>query len=154
MATLTSKSVRLSVSSSLITTTAAIWRISVTEWLDAAADLCPLKINHFPYLPMVTNPKKQSFYPDGDPDRHQNLIVCSVAHCQPSLKISCKSVWKFLRKAANRQTDKQRRKHNLLGGGSQLDPFRRLASHNTPTFHIDTHACKIHRKSQTITTAG
>jgi len=27
-----------------------------------------------------------------DPDCTQNLIVCSLAHCQPSLKISCKSV--------------------------------------------------------------
>jgi len=42
-----------------------------------------------------------------DPDRHQNLIICSLAHCQPSLKISCKSVPKFLRKVHNRQTNKQ-----------------------------------------------
>ena len=61
-----------------------------------------------------------------DPDRHQNLIICSLAHCQPSLKISYKSVWKLLRKVVNRQTDrqtyrqtdKQRRLHNLLGGGN------------------------------------
>jgi len=33
-----------------------------------------------------------------DPDRHQNVVVCSLAHCQPSLKISCKSVQKLLRK--------------------------------------------------------
>jgi len=26
----------------------------------------------------------------------------------------------FLHKVANRQTDKQRRKHNLLGGGNEL----------------------------------
>jgi len=30
---------------------------------------------------------------------------CSLAHCQPSLKISRKSVGKFLRKVANRQTN-------------------------------------------------
>jgi len=24
---------------------------------------------------------KQSLYPDGHSDRHQNLIICSVAHC-------------------------------------------------------------------------
>jgi len=30
-----------------------------------------------------------------------------MAHCQPSLKISCKSTWKFLHKVANRQIDKQ-----------------------------------------------
>ena len=42
-----------------------------------------------------------------DPDRPRNLIICSLAYCQPSLKISCKSVQKFLHKVANRQTDKQ-----------------------------------------------
>ena len=42
-----------------------------------------------------------------DPDRHQNLTMCSLAHCQPSLKISRKSVQTFLRKVANRQTNKQ-----------------------------------------------
>jgi len=46
-------------------------------------------------------------YSDSDPDRHQNLVICSLAHCQPSLKISCKSVRKFWRKVANRQTDTQ-----------------------------------------------
>jgi len=50
---------------------------------------------------------KQSLYSDGDPDRHRNLSICSLAHSQTSVKISCKSVWKFLRKAeaANRQTE-------------------------------------------------
>jgi len=58
-----------------------------------------------------------------DPDRHQNLITYFIAHCQPSLKISCKSVQKILRKVANRQPDRQTNKqrrlvlHNLLGGG-------------------------------------
>jgi len=42
-----------------------------------------------------------------DPDRHQNLTTCSLAHCQPSLKISCKSVRTSLRKVANRQTNKE-----------------------------------------------
>jgi len=42
-----------------------------------------------------------------DPDHHQNLIICSLAHCQPSLKISCKSVQRFLCKVANGQTDRQ-----------------------------------------------
>jgi len=60
---------------------------------------------------------KQSRYLDGDPDRHQNANICSISHCQPSLKISCKSVRKFLRKIYNRQTNKQRRLHIRLGGG-------------------------------------
>ena len=65
-----------------------------------------------------------------DPDCHQNLIICSLARCQPSLKISCKSVRSFLRKVANRQTDKDtnrqtnkhRRLHILLGGGNNTHP--------------------------------
>jgi len=51
-----------------------------------------------------------------DPDHHQNLIICSLAHCQPSLKISCKSIQKFLHNVANEQTDKEL--HILLGGGN------------------------------------
>jgi len=51
-----------------------------------------------------------------DPDRHQNLIICSLAHCQPSVKISCKSVQNFLRKVASRQTNEERQFHFLLGG--------------------------------------
>ena len=58
---------------------------------------------------------KQFLYPDGDMDRHQNLIISSLAHAQPSLKILCKSIWKFLRKVANKQTDKQTTtKSNIL----------------------------------------
>ena len=38
-------------------------------------------------------------------DRHQNLIISLLAHCQSSPRISCKSVHKFLRQVANRQTD-------------------------------------------------
>jgi len=40
-----------------------------------------------------------------DPDRHQNVTISLLVHCQPSLKISCISVPKFSRKVANRQTD-------------------------------------------------
>jgi len=49
-----------------------------------------------------------SLYPDGDPDRHQNLIICSfsLADCQPSVKISCKSVARFCAKLlTDRQAD-------------------------------------------------
>ena len=76
--------------------------------------LIPLSIS-----PNSDESGKQSLYPDGDPDRHQNLIFCSLAHCQPFLKISCKSVWEFCAKLlTDKQTDKQRRKHNLLGWGN------------------------------------
>ena len=40
-------------------------------------------------------------------DRHKNLTFCSLSHCQPFLKISCKSFRKFLRKVADRQTNRQ-----------------------------------------------
>jgi len=46
--------------------------------------------------------------PDGGPDRRQNLIIRSVAHCQLSLIISCIFVMTFLRKlATDKQTNKQ-----------------------------------------------
>jgi len=61
--------------------------------------LIPLSVS-----PNSDESRKQSPYPDGDLDRHQNLITCSLDHYQPSLEISCKSVPKFLRKVANSQT--------------------------------------------------
>jgi len=65
-----------------------------------------------------------------DPDRHQNSITCSLAHCQLSLEISCRSVQKFVRKVANgqidKQTDKQRRNFNLLGGGKNNEKELKL----------------------------
>jgi len=57
--------------------------------------------------------------PIRDSNRHQNLIFCSLSHCKASLKISCKSVQRFLRKVANRQTDK-RRLHIVVGRGNNL----------------------------------
>ena len=66
-----------------------------------------MSVNQLSVSPNSIEYGKQFLYPDGDPDRHQNLIICSLAHCQPSMKISWKSDRKFLRKVANRQTDKQ-----------------------------------------------
>jgi len=77
-------------------TSAAIWRISMDE--------CPLTIS---VSPNSDESGKQSLYPDGDPHCHQNLMTCSLAHSQPFLNNSCKSVRKFLRKVANGQTDRQ-----------------------------------------------
>jgi len=56
--------------------------------------------------------------PDWSPPKFKHLFIGS---CQPFLKLSCKSVQKFLRKVAitNRHTDKQQRKHILLGGGNE-----------------------------------
>ena len=47
-------------------------------------------------------------------DRRRNVVICSMVHCQPCPKISCKSVQKFLRKVANRQTDRQTNKQRRL----------------------------------------
>ena len=95
---------RFEISTSLIITTSAIWRIIMNEWLDVAVE--PLSVS-----PNSDVSGKQSLYPDGDPDHHQNLNICSLTHWQPSPKISCKSVRKFLLTLL-------RRKHNLLGGGN------------------------------------
>jgi len=47
--------------------------------------------------------------PDPYTDRHQNLTICSLAHCQPSLKTSYKSVPNFFcaKLLTDRQTDRQ-----------------------------------------------
>ena len=50
---------------------------------------------------------------DRSPPTFNHLFIGPYG--QSSLKISCKSVWKFLHKVANKQTVK----HNLLGGGSE-----------------------------------
>jgi len=49
--------------------------------------------------------RRQSLYPYRDSDRHRNLTICSLTHFQASLKISCKSVLKFLLEVANRETN-------------------------------------------------
>jgi len=54
-----------------------------------------------------------------DPDRHQNLVICLLAHCQPSVNISCNSVQTFLLKVANRQT-KNDDCIFPLGGGNNI----------------------------------
>ena len=64
-----------------------------------------MSINHNPYLPTVTNLENNPCIQTVIQTTTQNLIICLLAHCQPSLKISCKSVWQFLCKVA--QTDKQ-----------------------------------------------
>jgi len=53
-------------------TSAAIWRDE--------RPLTTFRISH------SNESGKQSLYPDGDPDRHQNLTTCSLAHCRPTLK--------------------------------------------------------------------
>jgi len=52
----------------------------------------------------------------GSPPKFNHLFIGPLL---TFLNISCKSIRKFLHKVANRQIDKCRRKHNLLGGGSK-----------------------------------
>jgi len=102
-------------------TSSLLWRCLLVHAVHCSvaqrSRLIPLSVS-----PNSDESRKQSLYPDGDSDRHQSLIICTLAHCQPSPKISCKSVWKYLHKVANRQTNRQtnkrQRKHNLLGGGN------------------------------------
>jgi len=47
-------------------------------------------------------------------DHHKNLITCSSAHCQPSLKISSKSIQKFLCKIANKQRNNDKNITSLM----------------------------------------
>ena len=68
-----------------------------------------------------------------DPNRHQSLIICSLAHCQPSLKISCKSVGKFLRKVANRQTNRQRNNNDYISSLAEVIIIPHTHTSGVPT---------------------
>jgi len=77
-----------------------------------------MSINHFQYVPIVANrEKKSSPYPDGDPDRQQNLTVCSLALATFPENFMQILFEVFFTKLL---TDKQRRKHILLGWGNNL----------------------------------
>jgi len=56
-----------------------------------------------------------------DPDRHQMLIICSLAYCQPPSKFHADPFESFCAKLlTNRQTDRQTTtKKDLLGGGNR-----------------------------------
>jgi len=77
------------------------WRNDVIVAMAMPVSACPALQRQL--MPLSVSPfnvksgiGKQSLYPDGDPDCHQNLIICLLADYQPSVKISCK--------VANRQT--------------------------------------------------
>jgi len=57
-----------------------------------------------------------------DPDRHQNLIVCLLAHWNFHSNPFGSSCAKLL---PDKQTDRQRRLHILIGGGKKLNYFKR-----------------------------
>jgi len=53
----------------------------------------------------------------------KTLIVLSLAHCQTSVKISCKSVRTFLQKVSNKQTDKQTNNDDYISSLADLKMF-------------------------------
>ena len=62
--------------------------------------------------------------PDNDPNSSENVITSSFYQFEDILKILSKSVHKFFsypvhNKQTDGQTDKLRRKHNLLGGDNK-----------------------------------
>ena len=63
-----------------------------------------MSFNHFPYIPIVMNPENNPYIKTVIRIATRIYYICSMTHCQPSLKISYKSVRKFLRKVANNQT--------------------------------------------------
>jgi len=109
------------------------WRDDVIVVMAMPAQHCSVA-QRSRLIPLSVSPNsdeswEQSLYPDGDPYRHQTLIICSLAHCQTSLKISYKSVLEFLRKVVSRQTDKQRRKH-IEGKVRHCNKFSDECSHS------------------------
>jgi len=79
-----------------------------------------------------------------DPDRHQNLIICSLAHCRLSLTISGKSVREFLSKVANRQqTDKQTNNDEKITSLAEVTMSRAAVSGQFVTRLHDRVACRL-----------
>jgi len=79
-----------------------------------------------------------------DPDHDQSLIICSVAHCQPSLKISCKSIWKFLREVADKQIKRQTNRwknndENIISLAHVMKQKHKCIHHN---MHINKNTLK------------
>jgi len=70
----------------------------------------------------------------------KNWITCSLCHAQHSLKISERSVHNFLSYFSNRQTNKNRQKHNLLGGGKYQQKLRKCVVWRVLIIHV---WCKI-----------
>ena len=69
------------------------------------ATACPA-LQHPAVSPNIDESGKQSLYPDGDLDRHQNLTSCSFVHCQLSLKFHAYLFGSFCAKLLiNRQSN-------------------------------------------------
>jgi len=66
------------------------------------------------------NPDFRLLDPDGDPDRHQNLITWSLGHALPLQEISSKSVYNFFSYPMDRQTDQSENITSFFGRGKDL----------------------------------
>jgi len=98
-----------------------MWRISMNE--------CPLTTFR---ISQCDESGKKSLYPEGYLDRHQNLTVRSLVHCQLSPKISRKSVRNFLRKVANKQTDRQTNNDDYISSLEEIKKERQKTHTVTP----------------------
>ena len=80
---------------------------------------------------------------DSDPNRSLNLITSSFYHFGHILKILSKLGHKFLsyvvHKQTNRRTNKNRRKHNLLGGGNYVLRNAHIIDLFNKQMHIESH---------------
>ena len=77
-----------------------------------------------------------------DPDHHQNLILCSLAYCEPSVKISCKSIQTFMRKAANMQMNNDDYITSLVEVMKQIKP-KLLTASLIPSYNSNEKEKKI-----------
>jgi len=57
--------------------------------------------------------------PHPDPYRHQNLIICSLAYCQPPQNFM-QILWENLRKVANRETNNGENITSLAEVGNKM----------------------------------
>jgi len=109
--------------------------------------------------------------PDAYTDRHQNLTICSPAHCQHSLKTSCKSVRNFFcaKLLTDRQTNRQRNDDNYISSLAAVfnlvtvlftrscsDHFSNISSYDhqlwpvSLTFKLRPHTVKVNQRDKQL----
>jgi len=123
-----------------------LWQCLLLHALHCSVAQCS-RLTPLSLSPNSDESGKQSLYPDGDPDHHQNLIICSSAHCQPSLQILCQSIQKFFcaKLLTNRQTNNNEN-ITFLGRGENSKNFP------SPTLlftNMFKHDFTVQRRNQT-----
>jgi len=91
-------------------TSAAIWRMSMNEWMS---------INHFPYLPIVTYPDPSIQTMIRSPPKFNHLFIGHLPTFPANFMQICSEFFSQSCWQTDRQTDKQRWRHILLGGGKK-----------------------------------